>query len=48
MKALVKRPNGLIKGGGKRKCFKGRECFIEVNINNQPKSLLDINLFVHR
>jgi hypothetical protein len=45
--AWVQRPSGQIKVEGSARAFRGsyfgysRECFIEANIDNQSKSLLD-------
>jgi hypothetical protein len=45
--AWVQRPSGLIKVEGSASAFRGsylglgRECFIEANINKQPKLLSD-------
>ncbi len=37
--AWVQRPSGVIEKRGKLKQFKSKECYMEVNIDNQTESL---------
>jgi len=43
--AWALRPSGQIKMEGSASAFKGRECFVDANIDNSSKSLLNSNLF---
>jgi hypothetical protein len=43
--AWAQRPSGQIKMEGSASAFKGRECFVDANIDNSSKSSLDSNLF---